>query len=695
MLIAHPRPQRSKEHDMRLNSSSAESQRIRGHLKLLGLQKSQIDDILITIARWEQNNGKEWTVNRLKSLKAWFVQHLAGNTDYVNSWFRVKKGRNGSITPGGPFGVLFSSDVFTSHRKTIKALSALMVYTAYKLDKVSKAQVLKSLGSIQGDPLPHARVADLKKSGKTLASKQKSVVLPHVSAFLKRKEGGFKFTPVSLNTGKPFTTSGDKYLMSFLSGLRMSSVRGYLESYFGLPVGDFSIDIESYADVKEDTQYMPVSGKIVVLQERGAKARVIAMSSAAAQVALYPLHQMLDRILRDLPTDCTHDQESGARWAQSKLAEGQTVYSVDLSGATDNFPISLQLGLLEGLGLREEAELLKSLSKGQWMLDDKLLQVAGKHGFLDAVSYTKGQPQGLYSSFPLFALTHNLLVTALCDKFRIVPEESFRVLGDDIVISNDKLHRAYRDFMARSGVPISEDKSLSSDVLAEFAGFIITRNDVWKPAKVPNFSNGREIDNSFMSYLRVVGYEGLKYLPSRVRTVARRVAELPEELGGLGLNPYGKSLSSRTENFITKVAETKVPSYLRLESSFLKMRSARSYSRDEEMILDWLYDQYSGFIEAANDVIAHSPTLTRMVKAGIAEPHSLAYQYSTLLSIVDMPDGKVMVGNKSSTDQSMFSFKSDLAIWQDRFKDLNDQKCIDDILKQKSSLRVRSGLMKP
>lgn len=225
---------------MRLKSRSAESQRIRGHLQLLGLSESEINNILVTISRWERNNGKEWTVNRIKALKAWFVQHLAGNSDYVNSWFKLKKSRNGSIIPGGPFGVFFSDDVFTSHKKTIKALSALMVYTAYKLDKVSKAQVLKTLGSIQGEPLKQARVAELRKSGKTLASKMTSVTTPHTKAFLRKKEHGFKFMPVSLNTGKPFTDSGDKYLMSFLAGLRMPSVRGYLESYFGMPVGDFS-----------------------------------------------------------------------------------------------------------------------------------------------------------------------------------------------------------------------------------------------------------------------------------------------------------------------------------------------------------------------------------------------------------------------------------------------------------------------
>lgn len=655
---------------MRLNSHSAESQRVRGHLQLLGLNKSEVDNIMSTIKKWETDSGKEWTVHRIKALKAWFVQHLAGNSEYVNTWFKLQKSRNGSIIPGGPFGVLFKDDVFTSHKKTIKALSALMVYTAYKLEKVSNKQVLKTLGSIQGTPLPRARVAELQKVGRKLASNQRSVIQPHVKHFLAKKEGGFNFTPVSLNTGKPFTTAGDKYLMSFLSGLRMPTVRGYLETYFGLPVGDFSIDIESYADVTEDSQYMPLSGKIVVLQERGAKARVIAMSSAAAQVALYPLHKMLDSVLKDLPTDCTHNQEAGALWAARQLESGKTVYSVDLSGATDNFPISLQLGFLKGLGLSDEAKLLESLSKGQWMLDVPLQEAASKNGYLDAVSYTKGQPQGLYSSFPLFALTHNLIVDALCTKLRIDPLESFRVLGDDIVLTNDRLHKEYRRFMENSGVPISEDKSLSSDVLAEFAGFIITPNEVYKPAKVPNYSNGREIDNSFMSYLRVVGYDGLKYLPSKVRPTARRVAELPEELGGLGMNPQGKSYSSRSDSFITKIAETKVPRYLRMESSFIRMVGARAYSNDENMILSWLYDQYNLFIEAVNNVIADQPRLTSMVEAGIVEPHSLAYQYSMYSNILDIPDGKVLIGNKSPEATSRESFISELTIWKSRFEDV-------------------------
>jgi len=662
------------------------------HLKLT-LGKTRATIIMTQIHKWMEANGPEWTVDRLKSLKVWFLQHLSGNADYSEPWFGKTK-RNGHLIPSGAFGPLFS-DVFASkhrhNKKIIKVLSALMVYTGVRLEKPSPKQILKTIGSIQGPMLDKTNSDHIAMLGKERLSQlilQNKDMNSALTRFKRRKQKGFMFKPVSLNTGKPFT-QGEKYLTSFIQGLHVPLVREYLTNNFRLfPTMDFpDLDPERIPYRSDEIIQAPYSGKIVVIQEAGAKARVVATPSSASQVTLYPLHRMLDEMLRILPTDCTHDQEAGAKWAFNHLANGQDLHSVDLSGATDNFPISLQTGLLEGLGLNDEALLLTQLAKGIWILDSDLVTDLLVGATQIATTYTKGQPQGLYSSFPLFALTHNLLLIDLCSKLGLKPVESFRILGDDIVIANDELNKSYRDHLSLFGVPISEQKSISSNSLGEFAGFVITPEGYFKPAKVPNPETIKPYEHSFVNYLNTVGVNGIKYLPSKVRRLALKVAELPEYLGGLGLNPNGKSLDDRVNDFIeiSDVDKDEVPKYFSMEGCFSGVRYSNipDYA---EPALSWLHAQWSLYESHASQVIHSVPTLARLGAHGIAETHSLAYQLSALSGVAD---SKLLLGNKTphlSKQQRDHGkpFLTDFDIWSRRFRSLNET---DDTPKLNSKVK--------
>ena len=663
--------------------NSSESKRMKAHFRLLGANDAQITTLLSQIHSWRRDNGTEWTVGRIKDLKTWFVQHLAGNTEFKPPWFKHSV-KNRSTIPKGPFGFLFENMLQSTDKKIIKSLSMLMVYTAYKLDpkKASRKQILKTIGSIQSEPLSDKRISELKMMGTVLKRSLSSECVNNVKRYRVKRKEGFEFTPVSLNTGKPFTEGREKYLTSFLQGLYIPQLSDYYKKFFlNFPKHvEFPIHLEDFDDVEKNKLRMPLAGQIALLQEPGAKARVIANPSTAAQVALYPLHKLLDGMLKNMPTDCTHSQEDGANWAESKLATGHTVYSVDLSGATDNFPRSLQLSLLKSLGLSAEADLIENLAGGIWMLEKSLRTDLINGGYQIATTYTKGQPQGLYSSFPLFAITHNLLVQRLCIKLKLDVNDSFRVLGDDIVMIDENLHKAYREFMLNSGVPISEDKSLSSDKLAEFAGFIITPRGSYKPAKVPSYE-GNAIENNFYNYLKVVGEKGIPYLPSKVRTVAQRVAALPEEYGGLGLNSQGRSINERLENFLTKSDELEIPRYFSMQSSFIRFATeqaslARDASTSERDCVNWLYDQYSLYENHALNVAKSNPVLVDGANLlhNTTELHSLAYQFSVLNGL---SEGKTMVGNKHPDTKLDRPFITAYESWKDKWSDLGGVDYID------------------
>lgn len=220
-------------------------------------------------------------------------------------------------------------------------------------------------------------------------------------------------------------------------------------------------------------------GEIHAAQEGGGKLRMYASPYTVVQCLLYPIHYWVDRYRRLLPTDCTYNQLSGAEWAQSQLLNGVTVYSVDLSTATCRFPLKVQLDLLESLGLAESfREAIKWACTGDWIVGSELLPA-----FPTSLRWSVGQPLGIAPSMSMFSLAHNLLITGMCVSIGLDPGTSFRVLGDDVVMVDERLYNLYTLMMETAGVPISWSKCHQSEKIAEFAGATITRDFVLRPGQ--------------------------------------------------------------------------------------------------------------------------------------------------------------------------------------------------------------------
>lgn len=82
-----------------------------------------------------------------------------------------------------------------------------------------------------------------------------------------------------------------------------------------------------------------VPRKITALQDYEGKTRVIAIGDYWTQTALRPLHNHLMRCLSKIKEDCSFDHQSFI----SKLnMSGNTMYSFDLTNATDRFPLEFQ-----------------------------------------------------------------------------------------------------------------------------------------------------------------------------------------------------------------------------------------------------------------------------------------------------------------------------------------------------------------
>ncbi|AEX91878.1 RNA-dependent RNA polymerases [Sclerotinia sclerotiorum mitovirus 1] len=198
-------------------------------------------------------------------------------------------------------------------------------------------------------------------------------------------------------------------------------------------------------------------GKISVVEDPELKMRPIAMVDYYSQLVLKPIHDGILKKLRTLPCDRTFTQDPFNNWGKTM---GHKFWSLDLTSATDRFPISLQERVI--------AHLLGDESKARaWrnILVDRDYKLPSG-GW---TRYSVGQPMGAYSSWTTFTLTHHLVVHYAARLCGIVDFDRYILLGDDIVINHDKVARRYISIMNKLGVDISVAKTHVSKNTYEFA----------------------------------------------------------------------------------------------------------------------------------------------------------------------------------------------------------------------------------
>jgi hypothetical protein len=216
-----------------------------------------------------------------------------------------------------------------------------------------------------------------------------------------------------------------------------------------------------------------VVGAIHHIPKKGTvKRRPIAVPNRFLQQGLVPIHEQLANFIRRLPMDCTFNQDRFDLKISNRVTNPNLyVGSVDLSQATDNIPLDWGRYCVEKLLIwRCSPTVVKSwnlfleMARGRW--DNNSI----------ASKWTVGQPLGTLPSFPLLAITHNLLLESLSFA-KGYGHSPYCILGDDLVVFNKKLRKAYIGFMQQAGVPLSLHKSYEGN-LVEFAGKIFIRNQV-------------------------------------------------------------------------------------------------------------------------------------------------------------------------------------------------------------------------
>lgn len=508
-----------------------------------GVPRGICSRILDLFNMWNKCSGSEWTVSRIKSVKLDVLRKKAGLPP-VSSWVARSHRK---LLFSGAFGSL-ECWMFKHPNNFQKGVQLLQIYTSLISASVTAKQKHKFVSAVTSQP-PNcealAKYHAIVDKGRQIAGLSRRVVSWRFQRIIDMPASSEKRGPIVGNRTLPERQSVMESIL-FLIRTRGSFMH-YLKYrfFYDQVLNELSPLLHKY--VESDTcqrhlgdewtgKTIPqlVVGQIGLIQEPGYKLRAVANPGRVFQAVLKPLQRFLLHLVNTLPWDCTHDQTLGIPKIQKALSQGRMVHSIDLSNATDFFPLSLQTGLLRSIlcdGRNPSlVDLFDEISKSEWWMPG--------YGY---IQWQRGQPLGLNPSFPSFALTHGLLLLGLLDRKY---DDDFFVLGDDVVILDSTLKTKYLEALHELGCPVSMEKSLSSNSLAEFGGKLIS-----KDAVIPQYKYRVVSDDSFIDIARIVGLKGLRLFNTRQKRVIKNISGVPEFLGGFGWNPKGLPLEDRLKTW--------------------------------------------------------------------------------------------------------------------------------------------------
>lgn len=273
---------------------------------------------------------------------------------------------------------------------------------------------------------------------------------------------------------------GEKFTEHIRNLLGATDLRDWFRNYWG----KFLSKIHSSSETG-------TFRKITYFPDKEMKVRVIAQLDYWSQTVLKPLHHYLFRVLKKIPQDCTFDQGS----FKEKLVNSTVFYSIDLTAATDRFPIELIGQILNAQLPQSYVTAWKDVMVG-YSFDVKT------KGGTQKISYAVGNPMGAYSSWASFAVTHHYLIYYCCrilgKDWKVLP---YVLLGDDIVIGDKDVAEEYLKVLNTLGVGVSSAKTHSSPHFYEFAKRLIYKGVEISPFPVSALRETLKDNSLFVNLL--------------------------------------------------------------------------------------------------------------------------------------------------------------------------------------------------
>jgi len=498
-----------------------------------GLPKDKALALVDLVDKWYRSNGVEWTVERMKSLHHWYITKLGGVPN-IPSWVAHKNG-----SPKGPFKWAFQM------KNIDKALIVLSAHTVFFNETVTKTQLIKLEQGLRSEKVPGIR----EWKGQKITVPKLTYSSPTLDCL----------TGVSIPVGKrvirlnrpcKWEDAAEAYMQSWLL------VPGEVETFLR------RADLTKHGPKYLQTVLDQAVGTMSCLQEPSLKARWISNPNRIAQHFLEPLGlEWSKQLQRHFPiNDCTTKQLAGAEWAMDKLRKGVTLAAVDLTSATDKLNLEPCLDIVhsvyygatissqsskqlwqdnpDGNRYLAAVDYFTSISRGRWLFRG------------EACKWDVGWPLGTKPSFPLLGSVNCICASLACRDVRLDPKDSFRVLGDDLIIDAKAAER-YQNRISRLGGVVNPSKTFSSAKAVEFAGLVIDRQSLHlKRVKARDVS-----DNTFMLLMSCCGEQAKWLLKPRQRRVWDELKYVPGVVveGNFPRHSLGEPLSLRYEWYLRHV----------------------------------------------------------------------------------------------------------------------------------------------
>ena len=489
--------------------------------------------VIRQINLWLDHNGIEWTCKRLKSLRVAGLQLRGGNPSLAKEIYQQNSisYRKSTNLPRGIYGKVLGMYVKAQRPAVLRVLEVILrLYTALRCREITASQYKKASEAISS-PYNGCDLSSFQERFYTTVTS----VIPDPDWDLDEPDlSKLKaFTSVcSGSVGQPTSINSDLNLIARERSFRGAQPYGkfvralatnpYTPNALRKFIPPEVISLQNLLLEEGDCSWEP--GEITCIQEAGCKARVVFVPAPLTQWLFQPLHKKLDSYIRNNEIlsihSGMHDQAKSA-WVLKAALDGKTkVFAFDASSATDRFPRQLQIQTLIGLGHEEFADALEEIC------NQDVFFTTGKYRG-EKLKYGCGQPMGLYSSFPLYHISHIMLVIACMAAYKVkndvdfavkflFQEEletlddmtfefqleqivrkyshrnkyfgekpKFQVTGDDIVIWDEPTALVYSGVMSKLGVSLSPDKSIQSYRVSEYVGFILTRTNQMTAAYRP------------------------------------------------------------------------------------------------------------------------------------------------------------------------------------------------------------------
>lgn len=520
-------------------------------LRAIGLRKAETHTIVNTISKWVNESGEAWTNQRIKDLRQWYESCLAG-TPTPPPWFKHDR-------EGYPMGIwkwVFRLPI----AKALGVLSLNTVFVEHELTEASKKKFLDGLagnGKASLETLKEIPIAKMRVTRKRIRPIQFPTIFD-MNGSIPFHDGRSSMRPNQKlgDALKALRLSWDSVPQVTFDFLDRSNLLGYM------PMSVLGNEYQLLLNEPHDR----VVGRVTRIPQVQMKDRWIGNPNRVTQVTLDPLKDVLMDIARELPSDCTHDQESGVRWVQDQLERGVCLAGSDLTSASDlldldccRYLITTALKLDKIEGFEAYFDYFVDVCRAPFWSSE-----LGQE-----VSWRQGDVLGTGPSFPVLTLTNNVLAATACDmaiadgclqesepQMRVFGTQMrdysqyFRVLGDDIIMRAE-VQPYYTQLVELCGGVINHSKTLTSDKVAEFAGRVITpKASYLKAVKYLGTS-----DSNFMSTMSQLGDQAKYFLRPKQRRIYDRLREVPGIIvpGPWMQDSYGVPLSDRYQWYLEEV----------------------------------------------------------------------------------------------------------------------------------------------